>query len=113
MTPHGKLVTANILILAGIAPLMPGISWILVVILYAQQHKGEMGGSDAFLMIAVLIVSYAFAAVVAGSSALWSWSLMRRSASLRTRSAAFMILVLGVMLVAPILCYAGIQFRIF
>jgi hypothetical protein len=84
MTPHGKLLMANILMLVGIVPLILGISWILAAISYVQQHKGEMGGSDAFLIIAVLIVTYAFAAVVAGSSALWSGSIMRRNAGLRS-----------------------------
>jgi hypothetical protein len=64
-------------------------------------------------MIAVLIVAYAFAAVVAGSSALWSWSIMRRNAGLRSRSATVMKMVVGAVLGASLLWYVGIQFRFF
>ena len=113
MTTQGKLLTANILMLVGIVPLILGISWILAVISYDQQHKGEMGGSDAFLMIAVLMVTYAFAAVVAGASALWSMSIVRRNSGLRSRSANVIKALVGLMLGAPLLWYVGMQFNFF
>jgi hypothetical protein len=99
--------------IVGIVPLILGISWILFAISYAQHHKGEMGGSDAFLMIAVLVVTYAFAAVVAGASALWSMSIARRNSGLRVKSASVMRAIVGIMLGLPLLWYAGIQVNFF
>lgn len=111
MTPQGKLRMTNVLMLVGIVPLILGIGWILAVISYAQQHRGEMGGSDAFLIIAVLIATYAFALVVSGPSALWSVFIVRRNAGLRTKSATIIKAAVCVVLIAPLLWYIGIIYR--
>ena len=113
MTAQGKLLTANILMIVGIVPLILGISWIVTIISYAQHHRGEMGGSDALLMIAVLFVTYTFAAVVGGASALWSMSIVRRNAGLHSKSATVIRAVVGLMLGLPLLWYAGIQINFF
>lgn len=113
MTPRSKLLSANALMLLGIMPLLLVFIWIILVISYAQQHKGVMGGSDAFLMIGALFVTYVFAALVAGSSALWSVSIVKRNAGVRMQSATIMKTMVAIALVAPLVWYAGISFRLF
>lgn len=113
MTPRCKLQVANILMLVGISPLILGIGWILTVLSYAQRHRGEMGGSDAFLMIAVLIVTYAFAVVVGGASALWSAFIVKRTAGVRTKPGLMLRIVVGVILFAPLLGYLWLTFRVY
>jgi len=83
MTARSKLWIANVLMVLGIVPLVLGICWIFAVIAYAKQHKGLMGGSDAFLMLGMLLVSYAFALLVSGGSAVWSAFVARRDTRLR------------------------------
>lgn len=112
MAPQNKLRIANVLMLAGILPLILGVSWICAVMSYAQQHKGEMGGSDAFLMIGVLAVTYAFALLVGGAGALWSTLIARRHAGLRTKPATIIRTTVAVFLLAPLLWYFAITFRL-
>lgn len=96
---------------AGIVPLLLGLGWIGTVIAYARQHKGQMGGSDAFLMIGVLFVTYAFALLVSGGSALWSTIVARRHAGLRARASTIIRSGTCIVLLAPLLWYAWITLR--
>jgi hypothetical protein len=107
MSPKSQLRITNILMLAGTVPLGLGLAWIGTVIAYAQQHKGQMGGSDAFLMMGVLFVTYAFAVVVGGGSALWSAVLARRNPDLRARTASVLRWSTVIVLLLPVLCYLG------
>lgn len=113
MTTHAKLRTANVLMLIGILPLALGVAWVAAVIASAHRFKGQMGGSDAFLMIAVLLMSYLFALLVAGAGALWSISITKRDAGLRSTPAVILRAVVALALGAPLLWYVGIQFRLF
>jgi len=90
----------------GIVPLLLGLGWIGAVIAFARQHKGQMGGSDAFLMIGVLFVTYAFALIVSGGSALWSTMVARRNAGLRVRASTIIRSGTCIVLLAPLLWYA-------
>jgi len=92
----------------GIVPLLLGLGWIFAVIAYARQHKGQMGGSDAFLMIGVLFVTYAFALIVSGGSALWATVVARRKAGLHTRASTIIRGGTCIVLLAPLLWYAWI-----
>lgn len=98
--------------LAGIVPLALGLAWIGSVIAYAQQHKGQMGASDAFLMMGVLFVTYVFAVVVSGASALWSAVLAKRHGGIRARSARVIRWCVAVVLLAPLLWFAGVAFSL-
>ena len=95
--------------IVGIVPLLLGISWIAAVIAYARQHKGQMGGSDAFLMIGVLFVTYAFALLVSGAAALWSGMVARRHAGMRARASTVIRSGVCIVLLAPLLWYAWIS----
>lgn len=109
MAPRNKLRIANLFTLAGLAPLALGCYWIAAVLAYAGQHKGQMGGSGVFLMMGVLFITYAFAFVVSGASALWSVALVRRDAALRTPIATAIKVLVGVALLAPWVWTAGAQ----
>jgi hypothetical protein len=108
MTLQRKLRIANILMLVGILPLVLGISWIVSGIVYAQQHKGQMGGSDAFLMIGVLIVTYAFALLLGGGSSIWSAVVARRNAGIRATASKIIRISVWFMLAAPLVWYFGL-----
>lgn len=113
MIAQHKLYLANVLMLLGLAPLLMAASWVAAGIAYAQQHKGAAGGSDAFLMIAVLGITYMLALLVAGPGALWSRRLVRRHAGLRTRTATVMKWLVVLALVAPLLAYAVLTLWIY
>ncbi|WP_156923509.1 hypothetical protein [Massilia alkalitolerans] len=111
MSPQRKLCVANVLMIVGMVPLLLGLCWIAAVIAFARQHKGQMGGSDAFLMIGVLFLAYAFALVVSGGSALWSTIVARRNAGLRARASTIIRSTTCLVLLAPLLWYAWITLR--
>jgi hypothetical protein len=113
MTPKTKLTVANALMVMGIVPLLLGISWIASVIAYANQHKGQMGGSDAFLMMGVLLLTYVLALLVSGPSALWSATVARRNPGIPARASAVIRSGVYLALIAPLLWYLGITFSLF
>lgn len=108
MTPQRKLSIANVLMLLGVAPLVLGITWMIAAVAFARQFGAAMGGSDAFLMMAVFLLTYAMALVVAGPGALWSRRLVRRHADLRSRTATLLKWLVVVALGLPVLGYAGL-----
>jgi hypothetical protein len=42
----------------GLVPMMFAIAIIIAVISFARTHPGQTGGSDAFLLIALLLLGY-------------------------------------------------------
>lgn len=113
MTSRAKLWIANVLMVLGIVPLLLGLSWILAVIGWARQHQGQMGGSDAFLMLGVLLVGYAFALLVSGGSAVWSARVARRDTGAGSRVSAIIRSGVCVVLLVPLLWYAGVSLSLF
>ncbi|MCS0628854.1 hypothetical protein NX786_05865 [Telluria mixta] len=112
MTLQSQLRIANALMVVGIVPLLLGIAWIFSVIAYAKEHKGQMGGSDAFLMIGVLFVTYVLALLVSGSSALWSAHLERRNTGTQAPASKVVRRSVYVILIAPFLWYLWITFSL-
>jgi len=113
MTPQSKLGVANALMVIGIVPLLLGIGWIFSVIAYAKEHKGQMGGSDAFLMIGVLFVTYGLALLVSGSSALWSAIVARQNPGVSAPTSMAIRRCIYIVLIAPLLWYLGIALSLF
>lgn len=109
MTRQAGLRTASALMYVGLAPFALGVCWILSIFFFAWRHPGAVGGGDAFLMIAVLIVGYVFAAVVGGSGALLSYLLTAKDAGLCSRRVTMARLAVGAVLIAPLLWLAAIQ----
>jgi hypothetical protein len=112
MSPTTKLRVANVLMLVGVIPLALGLAWIISVLSWARQHQGQAGGSDAFLMMGVLLVTYLFAFVVSGGSALWSVMLVKRNGGIRARTARVLRWFTGVVLLVPFLWYLGVTFSL-
>jgi hypothetical protein len=113
MTPKTKFRLANFFMLAGMAPFLLGLGWIRAVLVYAQHHKGQMGGSDAFLMMGVLLLTYILTLIVSGASALWSAILARRNAAIQARAARAIRWVVCIVLIAPVFWYLGVAFSLF
>ena len=113
MTPKANLIRANIFMLLGIIPVILVVIWIIFAMFYGRQLKVAMGGSDAFLMIGALSVTYVFAVLIAGSSALWSMSIVKRNAGLHMQSATIMKTMVAIVLVTPLVWYAGISYKLF
>ncbi|MCS0810417.1 hypothetical protein NX774_21045 [Massilia agilis] len=95
--------------IVGTMPLVLGLIWIVSVIFYAQTHKGQMGGSDAFLMIGVLFITYSFAFLVGGGSALWSALVARGNPDARTRASTLVRRFVCILLGAPLAGYFGLN----
>ena len=112
MTLQSKLRIANALMVVGIVPLLLGIAWIFSVIAFAKEHKGQMGGSDAFLMMGVLFVTYALALLVSGPSALWSALLAKRNSGIPAPASRVVRSCVYLILIAPLLWYLGITFSL-
>jgi hypothetical protein len=98
--------------IAGIMPLVLGIAWVVAVIAHAQSHKGQAGGSDAFLMIAVLIVTYAWALLVGGAGAVWSALVARRHPACASRAAKLIRMLVLAALLAPLALYFALNFAL-
>lgn len=105
MTPQNKIRIANVTMLIGVLPLMLAIWWVCTGLIYAQDHKGQMGGSDAFAMIFVLIVAYAFACMVGAPSAHWSARLVKQAGVLPAPVSKVLRSLVLFLLVAPLVGY--------
>lgn len=113
MAPLTKLRIANVLMLAGLVPLLYGVWTMFSMFAYARQNKGEMGGSDAFLLMAILMVTYACSLVVSGLAALWSLAVAHRHPELHAPLAALIRGAVYISLLLPLLSYLAISFRVF
>lgn len=108
MKPRVKLGIANGLMLAGFAPLALAVWWCFAVAAYAQTHEGQMGGSDAFMMILFLLAGYVIALAVSGGGLLWSTAVGRRHPDARTVWTRIVQALAGIALALPLLWYAGV-----
>lgn len=113
MAPHTKLRIANVLMLAGLVPLLYGVWTMFAMFAYARQNKASAGDTDAFLLLMVLMVSYACALVVSGVAALWSLALAHRHPALHAPVSACIRGAVYVALLLPLLSYLAISFRLF
>lgn len=108
MTPQRKLCVANVFMIAGLIPLLLGVLWILSAIAYLKQHPGQGAGNDAFMMIAVLLVTYCFAFIVSGVGTIWSSLVQKRNAGIHARWPTIIRRAVFILLMAPLLCYLGL-----
>jgi hypothetical protein len=60
---------------AGVTPFILCVVWTRSILDYASEHKGEVGGSDIYVVSAALFFTYAFAVIVSGYGMLWSAAL--------------------------------------
>ncbi len=103
-TKHKSLI-ANVFMLVGIAPLVTSLAITSSILLFARGHQGQMGGSDAFLMIAMCAVSYALALLIALPGALWSSALATQSPASNSTFARALRVTVTASLALPLLGY--------
>ena len=105
MTPYKKLVTANVLMLLGIIPLMITIYWMVSSFVTTDyNNKGEV--ADVFMVLGKLVFAYAFALVVSGTAALWSARVEKRTPGIRVSATKGARILVAVVLVVPLVLQA-------
>jgi hypothetical protein len=110
MAVSRKMRVAQCLMAIGIVPLLLAVIWSISIVAYARSHPGQAGGSDAFLMIALILAGYAATLVLGGGGALWSWFLTWRGIDKRTRATLVLRIIVVTSLVLPLLGYASLYF---
>lgn len=106
-----KLRIAHFLMFIGIAPLLLAAAFPVSGIAFAQSHPGQVDGSDAFLMIALILFGYLTTLVLGGGGALWSWILVRRRIDVASRATIVLRTVVAVALVVPAVWYLSLLLR--
>ena len=83
--PNKKLVTANVLMLLGINPLLITIYWTVFSFATTDyNHKGDL--ADLAIVLGEVVFGYAFAFVVSATAALWSARVERRTSRIRVNT---------------------------
>ena len=81
------------------------VAYTVAVFYYAHNHPGQAGGSDAFLLIALLLFGYATTLALGGTGALWSWFLTKRGIDeLSTATVVLRTMVVAALLVPLLWC---------
>lgn len=111
MSASRKLCIAHLLMFIGVAPMALSVIYLITVIDYAHSHPGQGGGSDAFLLIALLLFSYATTLVLGGTGALWSWFLTKRHIDKRSTATVALRMAVAAALLLPMLWYVSLFFR--
>lgn len=110
MSASRKLRTAHFLMFIGLVPMMFAIAIIIAVISFARAHPGQTGGSDAFLLIALLLLGYFTNLILGGAGALWSWFLTSRRIDQRTTATLVLRILVVVALIVPLFWYLTLAF---
>lgn len=106
MSSQSKHRVANVLMISGVMPLAVGLVWVCAGLAYGQKNRGNVGGSDVFLMIAVLTLSYLVAVLISGCGAVLSLSLAKNDAALDAPVSKILRNCVWVILSFPPLLYA-------
>lgn len=110
MPPSRKLRTAHFLMFVGVVPLVFAAAVSVAGIASARLQPGQAGASDAFMMIALLLLGYATTVVLGGAGALWSWLLTARDSERKTTATRILQIMVIAGLVVPPLWYASLRF---
>lgn len=110
MMASRKLRTAHFLMFIGLVPMMFAVMITVAGIAFARGHPGQVGGSDAFLMIALLLLGYFTNLVLGGIGALWSWFLTSRRIDQRTTATLVLRILVVVALIVPLFWYLTLAF---
>jgi hypothetical protein len=106
-----KLRTAHFLMFIGLAPLLLAAAFSVAGIAFAQSHPGQVGGSDAFLMIALILFGYLTTLVLGGGGAMWSWYLVRQRIDVASMATVILRTAVAVALVVPAVWYVSLLLR--
>jgi hypothetical protein len=95
-----RLVVANILMSVGMVPLGFFVVW-LFALMTSTPDRAFMPIGDPFSMIGPFALSFIFTAAIAGTSAAWSWDLVRAYPQSRSRLALSLRLITVALLITP------------
>jgi len=101
MSPRTKLVIANVLMSIGVVPLVFFVVWLIGILTWAPDHRAIIPIMDPLGMIGPFVISFIFAAAVGGTSAAWSWDLVRTNPQSRSRIALGLRLMTAALLISP------------
>jgi hypothetical protein len=101
MSTRTKLVIANVLMCVGAVPLAFFVLWVSGLLTWISGHQAIIPIGDPLRMFGPLILSFLFTAAVAGTSAAWSWDLVRSNPQSRSRAALGLRLMTAALLISP------------
>jgi hypothetical protein len=101
MSPHTKLVIANVLMAIGVLPLAFFVVWLIGILTWTPDHRAIIPIMDPIGMIGPFVMSFIIMAAVAGTSAAWSWDLVRANPQSRARLALGLRFVTAALLISP------------
>lgn len=103
MSSHARLVAANVLMVIGIVPLALFVVWLAGLLTWMHGHPTPIPILDPLGMIGPFALSFILTFAVAGTSAAWSWDLVRAHPHMRSRVALGLRLLTGAVLLGPFL----------
>lgn len=97
MTPHNKLRVANLLMLAGLAPLLISMVWMV-------SNLSAAADSKVYVAETLMKIGFAYmvAFVVSCGSVIWSLIVEKRHTGVRVGGTAAIRVLVLVLLVAPL-----------
>ncbi|NNG23842.1 hypothetical protein [Telluria aromaticivorans] len=101
MSTHTKLVIANVLMTIGAIPLVFFVVWLIGILTWTPKHGAIIPIMDPIGMIGPFIMGFIITAAVAGTSAAWSWDLVRANPQNRSRVALVLRLTTVATLISP------------
>ena len=101
MSTRAKLAMANMLMSVGVAPLAFFVIWLIGILSWSPGHRAIIPIMDPLGMIGPFVLSFIFTAAVAGTSAAWSWDLVRANPQCRSRIALGLRLMTAALLISP------------
>jgi energy-coupling factor transporter transmembrane protein EcfT len=101
MSPRAKLVIANVLMIIGVVPLAFFVVWLIGILTWSPGHQAIIPIMDPLGMIGPFVMSFIITAAVGGTSAAWSWDLVRANPQSRSRVALGLRLMTAVLLISP------------
>lgn len=101
MSIRTKLMIANALMSVGVVPLAFFVVWLIAILTAAPGHRAIIPIGDPLSMIGPFILSFLFTAAVAGTSAAWSWDLVKANLQSRSRVALGLRLMTAALMVSP------------
>lgn len=101
MSTRTKLVAANVLMIIGAIPLVFFSVWLIGILNWTPEHGAIIPIMDPIGMIGPFIMGCIITAAVAGTSAAWSWNLVRANPQTRSRLALVLRLMTVAVLFSP------------
>jgi hypothetical protein len=101
MSTRAKLFIANVLMSVGGVPLAFFVVWLIGIVTWAPGHPAIVPIMDPLGMIGPFVLSFIFTAAVAGTSAAWSWDVVRANPQSRSRVALGLRLTTAALLMSP------------